>query len=216
MSGPILHPETRYPKPETRFPRQYFLALALFLAALFSKTVTASLPAAMLLILWWKRGRLRLRDLTPLIPFFVAGIVMGYVTGYLETHHVGATGEKVVELRLSLQQRCLIAGRVIWFYLGKLFYPHPLTFIYPRWKEIDTPTLWQWIFPGMVVVVTAALFALRRRTGRGVLVAWLLFCGTLFPALGFVNVYPMRFSFVADHFQYHASIAIFALTAAFD
>ena len=42
--------------------------------------------------------------------------------------------------------------------------------------------------------------------GRGPLVAVLFFAGTLGPALGFINVYPMRYSFVADHFQYLASI----------
>jgi hypothetical protein len=183
------------------------LAFVLFVCALFSKTVTASFPAAVLLILWWKNGRLRLRDFVPLIPFFVVGAAMGYVTGYLERTHVGADGTHIPELNLSIVQRCLIAGRAIWFYFGKILYPHPLVFIYPRWNEIDHPTLVQGIFPAMVVVVTVALFVLRNRIGRGVPVAWLLFCGTLVPALGFVNVYPMRFSYVADHFQYHASIA---------
>jgi membrane protease subunit HflC len=36
--------------------------------------------------------------------------------------------------------------------------------------------------------------------------------GCLFPALGFFDVYPFKFSFVADHFQYHAAAA--GLTAA--
>ncbi len=193
--------------------RALALAFVFFLAALFSKTVTASFPAAILLILWWKHGRLRLRDVLPLIPFFIVAIVMGGVTGYLEKHHVGASGEITPELRLSIIQRCLIAGRAIWFYLGKLMFPHPLTFIYPRWNSIDAPTLSQWSFPAMVIVATGILLALRTRVGRGPLVAWLLFCGTLFPALGFVNVYPMRYSFVADHFQYHAAIAMIVLVA---
>src|SRR5439155_5775689 len=33
-------------------------------------------------------------------------------------------------------------------------------------------------------------------------------------ALGFVHVYPMRYSFVADHFQYLASLPLIALAAA--
>ena len=50
------------------------------------------------------------------------------------------------------------------------------------------------------------LWLARGRIGRGPLVAILFFGGTLLPALGFVNVYPMRYSFVADHFQYLASL----------
>jgi len=45
-------------------------------------------------------------------------------------------------------------------------------------------------------------------------VAVLFFIGTLTPALGFFNVYPMRFSFVADHFQYLASLGLIVLAAA--
>jgi tetratricopeptide (TPR) repeat protein len=58
------------------------------------------------------------------------------------------------------------------------------------------------------------LWFARRRIGKGPLVAVLFFVGTLFPALGFFDVYPMRFSFVADHFQYLASAGVIALVAA--
>ena len=37
---------------------RYFLALGLFVLALLSKTVTATLPAASLIVIWWQRGRL--------------------------------------------------------------------------------------------------------------------------------------------------------------
>jgi tetratricopeptide (TPR) repeat protein len=46
------------------------------------------------------------------------------------------------------------------------------------------------------------------------LVAVLFFTGTLFPALGFINVFPFRYSFVADHFQYLASVGLIVLVAA--
>jgi tetratricopeptide (TPR) repeat protein len=45
-------------------------------------------------------------------------------------------------------------------------------------------------------------------------VAALFFIVSLAPALGFFNVYPFRFSFVADHFQYLASLGPLTLVAA--
>ncbi len=55
-------------------------------------------------------------------------------------------------------------------------------------------------------VLAAALgLGLLARGQRGPLAGFLFFIGTLFPALGFFNVYPFIFSYVADHFQYLAS-----------
>ena len=103
----------------------------LLACALLSKTVTCTLPAAMLLILWWKRGKVRGRELGALTPFFVFGLAMGLATAWLEQHHVGAVGS---EWDLSFVERCLIAGRALWFYLGKLIWPWELIFNYPRWQ----------------------------------------------------------------------------------
>ena len=188
----------------------YLLSLALFMCALFSKTVTASLPAALLLVIWWKHGRIAGRDVWPLLPFFVAGAALGLVTSWLERTHVGANGP---DWALSFLDRCLIAGRALWFYAGKLFWPANLTFIYPRW-QIDPGIWWQWLFPAAAIAMVMVLWSLRTRIGRGPLAAVLFFAGTLFPALGFANVYPMRYSFVADHFQYLASAGLIVLATA--
>ncbi|MEE9126656.1 MAG: hypothetical protein V3U11_05910, partial [Planctomycetota bacterium] len=88
-----------------------------------------------------------------------------------------------------------------------------LVFIYERW-QLDTGAFWQYLFPVGVAIALVVLFMARHRIGRGPVVAACIFCGTLTPALGFFNVFPMRYSFVADHFQYHASIALIALFAA--
>jgi hypothetical protein len=45
------------------------LSLGLYVAALLAKTVTVTMPAVLLVIYWWKRGRLTWRDVAGLIPF---------------------------------------------------------------------------------------------------------------------------------------------------
>jgi hypothetical protein len=127
----------------------------------------------------------------------VAGALAGLTTAWIERNLVGAEGS---EFQLNLLQRALLAGHVICFYLAKLLYPVNLMFIYPRWT-IDPSDPLAWTYIAFVLVATALLWSIRRRT-RGPLACWLFFVGTLAPVLGFLNVYPFRFSYVADHFQY--------------
>ncbi len=194
----------------TRKRGSYVWALALFLVGLLSKSVIASLPAALLVVFWWKRGRLSWKkDALPLLPFFVVGIASGLFTGWVEHRFIGASG---AEFNFTVVERCLIAGRAVWFYLWKLLWPLNLSFIYPRW-QISQAMWWQYLFPLAGMVLAVLLWRWRHKS-RAPLAAFLYFAGTLFPALGFVSVFPFRYSFVADHFQYLASIGPIALAAA--
>ena len=188
----------------------YAAALLLFIGALLSKTVTATLPAALLVVFWWKHGRLRWRhDVVPLLPFFVLGAAAGLFTAWVEQHFIGAQGHG---FQFSILERGIIAGRAFWFYLHKLFLPVNLMFIYPRWDIRDDDAA-LFFYPLAAIVLAIAAWMIRRRT-RAPLAALLLFAGTLTPALGFFNVYPFRYSFVADHFLYLASIPVFTFVAA--
>jgi tetratricopeptide (TPR) repeat protein len=188
----------------TRQWRRYYLALGLFVLALLSKTVTATLPAALLLVLWWQRGRIGWRkDVLPLVPWTALGVASGFLTAWVEREGIGAKGSAFT---LSVLERCLLAGRVIWFYLWKLVWPADLVFIYPKWK-VDSAVWWQWLFPLAALGLLAGLCWLARRR-RGPLAGFLFFAGTLFPALGFFNVWPFVYSYVADHFQYLASLGV--------
>jgi tetratricopeptide (TPR) repeat protein len=181
----------------------YALALTLFACALLSKSVTASLPAAILLVIFWQRGSLSARDFLFLTPFFAAGIGAGLHTAWLERVHVGASGPI---WDFTFLERLLIATRALCHYVTQLLWPHPLMFSYPRWA-IDTAQWWQYLYGIALGIGLLSLWQVRR-VRRGPLVAALFFSGTLFPALGFVDLYPMRFSFVADHFQYLASLGV--------
>ncbi len=188
----------------------YLLASGLFVLALLSKSVTATLPAALLVIFWWKGGQLSWRrDVIPLLPWFIAGAAFGLFSAWVERTYIGARG---ADFALTFMERSVLAGRVIWFYLAKLAWPTDLIFIYPRWR-VDAAELWQWLFPLGAAALLVGLWLLRKQT-RAPLATLLFFVGSLFPVLGFFNVYAFVFSFVADHWQYQPSLGPIVLAAA--
>ncbi len=195
---------------QTRKLTWYFCAFGLFGLALLSKTTAVMLPAVLPVILWWQRGRLSLKkDLLPLIPFFLCSAIAGLLTIWVERNLAGAVSELA---NLTLVERGLIAGRAIWFYLGKLIWPVNLMLVYPRW-QISSGAGWQYLFPVAVGILLALVWRLRRWS-RGPVAGILFFVITLFPLLGFLNLNFFRYSFVADHFQYLASLGIITLFSA--
>jgi tetratricopeptide (TPR) repeat protein len=193
-----------------REKKYYAIALILFLSGVFAKSVIVTLPVALLVVFWWMRGRIGWkRDVVPLLPFLAIGIISGLFTAWVERRFIGAVGS---EFSFTLVDRCLIAGRAVWFYLAKLLWPADLIFIYPRW-HIDSTAVWQYLFPVALLLAAVLLWGLRNRS-RAPLAVLLYFAVTLFPSLGFFNIYPFRYSFVADHFQYLASIGPIAAAAA--
>ncbi len=195
---------------KSRRPARYFQALGLFALALMSKSVTATLPAALLVVLWWRRGRLDWKpDIRPLIPWLGIGASYGLFTSLVERRFTGAAGP---DFAMTLAARCLLAARVVWFYALKLFWPADLTFFYRRWT-VD-PAQWGQYLPAaglIAAAVAGAWLAVKGR--RGPLAAFLLFFGTLVPVLGLFDVYWFRFSYVADHLQYLATLYVLAPVA---
>lgn len=194
---------------EGRERKWYLAAALLFAIGLLAKSVIATLPAALLVIFWWQRDRLDFRrDVRPLLPFFMLALAGGLATAWLEYTMVGAHG---ADYALSPLARLLLAGRVVWFYAAKLALPSGLSFYYPRWS-INPGSWWQWLFP-LALLATLALLWRLRHWSRAPLAGTLFFVGSLFPALGFINIYPFRFAWVADHFQYLPSLGLIVLGA---
>ncbi|MEO6995063.1 MAG: tetratricopeptide repeat protein [Lacunisphaera sp.] len=188
---------------DSRRRSSYAGGLIFFMLAVGTKSVTATLPAAILVVLWWKNGRLSWRrDVVPLLPWFGVALAAGSLTAWVERAFIGAEGSR---FDLSLVERTLLAGRVVWFYFFKLIWPVDVAFFYPHWNVRAEAFGWIGYF-GAAAICTVAFWLLRKRS-RGLLAGWLLFVGSLFPALGFFNVYPFTFSYVADHFQYLASVS---------
>ena len=183
---------------------RYGLALVLLAAGTLAKNMVVTLPAALVILHWWRDGRVTARDLLRLAPFFVVALgLVGVDLWMVTTATPAAFGYSMIE-------RVLIASRAFWFYVGKLLYPANLAVIYPHWD------VRVWDLPGWAGLAAAAalvglLWYLRHRIGRGPLAGTLFFAVTLSPTLGFVDHTYMLFSFVADRYQYLAGIGLTAV-----
>ena len=193
--------------PEWRF---YALSLALFAAALASKPTVVSLPVLILLVIFWKRGEVRRADVLAVVPMMAMSFALGVVAIYVERNFARATG---AAWEMPILERFLVAARSVWFYVGKLVWPVPLIPNYPRW-EVSARVWWQYVPLVAAAVVMAALWLGRKKLGRGPFVAAAGFTALVAPLTGLFTVAHHLYSFVADHFQYHAAPVLLALAAA--
>src|SRR5579872_2526847 len=197
-------------EPTKRRRRYYALSVIFYALSLASKTTACTLPAALLLVLWFKKEPINWRRLTEISPFVVLGIAMGIVTMWWERFHQQTIGGV---FEMGLVDRCLIASRALWFYAGKLLWPVNLTFSYPRWN-ISSADPWGYVWILATAAAGIAIFRWRESFRRGPAVAALFFAATLAPTLGFIVYYTFRYTFVADHYQYLACLGPLALLAA--
>jgi tetratricopeptide (TPR) repeat protein len=182
-------------------------SLLLFVLSLLSKTVTATLPVALLLIRWYQGRPIGRKQIGLLIPFFAVGTGLGLTTAWLEVNRVGAEGQI---WNLSYIHKMMLAGKILVFYAWKLIWPVNLIFNYPRW-ELDVKEWSQWGSLIGVGIVGLLVWLMKDKWGRGPAAGLGFFIVTLGPVLGFLKVYPFYFSYVADHFQYLASLGIITL-----
>ena len=94
-----------------------------------SKGSVATLPLMLLLINWWKNGRVTKRDYFSAIPYLLIAAGLTAVNIWFRAH-----GDPVSIRHLDLSQRLLGASGAVWFYLGKVLVPLNLTFVYPQWQ----------------------------------------------------------------------------------
>jgi tetratricopeptide (TPR) repeat protein len=196
----------------SRERRLYVGSLLAFVLAMLSKGSVAPLPVVLLGIIAWRRP-VTWRDVRKLAPFFAVAAALVVVNIWFQTHGSGEVVRPAGPL-----ERLLGAGTVVWFYLSKALWPADLTFVYPQWHlTADSWPGWTALLGG--AVVTAGLAWIARSSPpatlrRGALAGWLYFGVMLLPVMGFTDVYFMRYSLVADHYQHLAIIGLLGFAAA--
>jgi len=178
--------------------------------AMTSKSSTVILPGVLCLCAWWVEGRWHGRNLVKIGPVFVMSIMMSSLSIWTQKLQ-GFTGN--MDRLRSWPERLATAGDAVWFYLGKLLWPHPLITVYPRW-EINAGH-WPSYLPLLAVpILWGILWCKREGEARACFFTFTYFLVALLPVLGFINMSFFRYSFVADHFQYLASMGPLALLGA--
>jgi protein O-mannosyl-transferase len=187
----------------------YALTLLFAALAMASKSSTVILPVVLCLCAWWMEGRWRWRNVVSVVPILLMSIAASALSIWTQGLAL-ATGFTDPQWVRTWPERLTTAGDAVWFYLGKLLWPHPLITIYPRW-QIDAG---QWVsfLPLLAVIVILAIFWFKRELwSRACFFAFAYFMAALLPVLGLIENPIFRFSLVFDHLQYLASIGPLAL-----
>jgi protein O-mannosyl-transferase len=186
--------------------RWYVVSLVAFAAAMLSKGSVAVLPPILVAIVWWVRPLTR-RDLRRLVPFLLISAVLVPVNVWFQSR---LAGNRIAPA--GFVERLLGAGAAVWFYLYAALVPINLSFVYPRWHV--RPDALQWWLPLFgAAALTLVLWRHRRGRARALWFAWVYFCVSLVPVLGFTDVAFLRYAPVADHYQHIALIGVVALVA---
>ncbi len=193
---------------QTHHPRRYLASVLAFLLAMLSKGAVVAMPLVLLLLAWWRRGRITRTDLIRSVPFLVVAVVMSTVEIWFQ--QVRAIGDETIR-DASLAERIMATGPIAWFYLQKTLLPLELAFVYPLWQFQPTQaSLWIPLAAG-IALLAVLMWATRRGLDRAPLAAVLYTLLSLAPVLGLVNIYYFRYSLVADHYQYIAMPGILTL-----
>lgn len=196
-----------YIRSQMESPRlnvQYGVSLLEFVLGMLSKSSVATLPLVLLLLVWWKRKVTR-RDWILVAPFFLAALVLVRLNIWFQAQSMGDFMRSA-----GFVERLLSAAAVIWFYLYKAVYPIGLVFIYPQWNvRVDNPLWWAPLLAS--IGVTVILWRNRNGRGRPLFVAWSYFVVMLIPVMGFTDFGFMKYSLVADHYQYVAIVSVIAV-----
>jgi Flp pilus assembly protein TadD len=186
----------------------YALTLLFAALAMACKSSTVILPVVLCLCAWWMEGRWHWRNAARVVPIFLMSIAASALSIWTQGLQLATVTDP--QWVRTWPERLATAGDAVWFYLGKLLWPHPLISIYPRW-QIDAG---QWVsyLPLLAVIVTLSIFWLKRELwSRACFFAFAYFMAALLPVLGLIDNPIFRYSLVFDHFQYLGSIGPLAL-----
>lgn len=193
--------------------RFYALALALLALGLMAKQMLVTLPLLWLLLDYWPLGRLCPAATKRLAP----GVARRQA--FLEKIPALAMSAGAIALTLAAQTRRAallplddrLANAAVSTvrYLGKLFWPHPLSVLYPHPAMTGGEPLAAWQLPAALALLAAiSLGVWRLRRLECLTVGWLWFLIAMLPVIGIVQVGEQA---MADRYAYLPFIGLYLM-----
>jgi tetratricopeptide (TPR) repeat protein len=190
--------------------RAYAGSLALFLLTLLSNTSVVVLAPVLLACAWWQRGRVTRKEALRSLPFFALAGALAAIEFWFHSHRVLT---RIAVRPEGFLSRSGAAGWAVGFYFYKAVLPLKLAMAYPRWN-VDPRAMTAWLPDLLLLAGLALAWRSRQSWGRPLLFAAGYFMVSLLPVLGSADISFMRYSPVADPWQYVGIVGVIALAAA--
>ncbi|MEW6668810.1 MAG: tetratricopeptide repeat protein [Thermodesulfobacteriota bacterium] len=207
---------------ERKDASSYILTVLSFTLGLMAKPTLVTLPFILLLLDYWPLGRSRFGLHGAIHPPHSAGGIQSPALIFLEktplfllaagsslvtflaVNTAGGINAEAVPLGLRLQNAAISYVK----YMGKMFWPADLAFLYPH--SLEPPSLW--LVAGAVLFLgcLSVLVFVHAVRHPYLLVGWLWYLGTLIPVIGLVQVGTQT---MADRFTYVPQVGITIATA---
>ncbi|MCB9850781.1 MAG: hypothetical protein H6817_08760, partial [Phycisphaerales bacterium] len=187
---------------------RYVFAIVLYQAALFSKTVSLTLPVMLfftdrLLERKWD-WRLVWASVLRIVPFAIMSCIAAWTTINVE--------DRQRTIPITSAQRPLLPAAILLWYPMKMLLPFHQTPVYSLWP-VDA-TKFVWYIPSLLVLALGVLIVVyRRKLGPAFIWALLFYCITQGPMLGIKNINYFQFAYVADHYFYHGAVGLTLMLA---
>jgi protein O-mannosyl-transferase len=191
--------------------KKYLVVAALFALGLMAKPEIITLPFVLLLWDYWPLKRMFPDSPEGGTPQIVQPRSFSYLLLEKTPLLLLSAGSAVITLiaqdkaRRSVSIWIRLANGAVAYvrYLGKAFWPWPLSSMYPLSGRF--PSIWQMLgAPVLLLAVTAFVFKCHRR--RYLVTGWFWFLGTLVPVIGLIQV---GFQAMADRYAYISFIGLF-------
>ena len=195
----------------------YAVSLFLFLCAMLSKAMAASLPLVLILVGFMEKKRWSWKLLPDKIPYFIVAILLGFLAVRIQTEGM-AIGDNSFPLHLRIFHACYgFAAYILKIFLPfglSAFYPYPYPLINAGWVINTFPPVFY-----LTLLLTIAIFGFsvfgvissRKNlyiTGFGLL----FYAVTIALVLQFL---PVGRASMADRYAYIPSIGLFFIAGYF-